>query len=106
MRVIPEKRKEMCPICQHELIDVKYVGEEGIIKNKDDPDYCRDSFENYLDKHGHVCWIEAPKWRRKARGSSEKVVFTVDDYSQMNLEQKLAQETAGDDIIESYFSSN
>jgi hypothetical protein len=41
-----------------------------VIKQKDDPEYCRDSFENFLDKHGHVRWIEAPEWRRKASGSS------------------------------------
>ncbi|MCW4022924.1 MAG: hypothetical protein NWF02_07185 [Candidatus Bathyarchaeota archaeon] len=67
------------PNCQQELIDVKYVGEAGIIKNRDDSDYCRDSFEKYLDKHGHIRWIEAPKWRRKANDSSKQVTITVDE---------------------------
>ena len=71
LKVTPEKRKELCPICQHELQDIKYVGKACVIKHKDDPEYCRDSFENFLDKHGHVRWIEAPEWRRKASGSSE-----------------------------------
>lgn len=73
-----------------------------MIKHKDDPDYCRDSFENFIDKHGHVRWIEAPKWRRKANGSYGSRAITVDDNSQMKLEQKLAVESAEDDIIESF----
>ncbi len=88
LKVTPKKRKELCPICQHELIDIKYVGGACVVKHKDDPDYCRDSFENYLDKHGHVRWIEAPKWRMKASGNSERATTTIDECSQMNLEQK------------------
>ena len=69
LKVTPEKRKEICPICQHELKDIKYVGGACAIKHKDDPDYCRDSYENFLDMHGHVRWIEAPRLRK--RGSYE-----------------------------------
>lgn len=37
-----------------------------------EPDYCRDSFENFLDEHGHVRWILAPKWRRRGSSSFEE----------------------------------
>lgn len=100
LKVTSEKRKELCPICQHELQDIKYVGEACVIKHKDDPDYCRDSFENFLNKHGDVRWIEAPNWRRKASGSSESYENADIDHSQMRLfvDEK--------DLAESYFPSN
>ncbi len=101
LKVTPEKRKELCPICQHELQDIKYVGEACVIKHKDDPNYCRDSFENFLDKHGHVRWIEAQNWRRKTCGSSESNENADDDFSQM----KLIVDKVGD-LIESYFPTN
>jgi hypothetical protein len=28
-----------------------------VIKHKDDPDYCRDSFEDFLDEHGRIRWV-------------------------------------------------
>jgi hypothetical protein len=101
LKVTSEKRKELCPIFQHELVDIKYVGKACVIKHKDDPDYSRDSFENFLDEHGHVRWIEAPKWRRKASGSYGVQEIPDDDYSQM----KLSGDEVGD-LIESYFPSN
>ncbi|WGM88829.1 MAG: hypothetical protein NUK63_07875 [Candidatus Bathyarchaeum tardum] len=61
LKVTPEKRKEVCPICQQELVYIKYVGKTCVIKRKDDPDYNRDSFEDFLDSSEVVRWIMAPK---------------------------------------------
>jgi hypothetical protein len=58
LKVTPEKRKDICPICQHELIYIKYVGKTCVIKRKDDLDYSRDSYEDFLDSAGNVRWIE------------------------------------------------
>jgi hypothetical protein len=43
----------------------------------------------------------APKWRRKASGSSGNQEITYEDYFQVKSESK-----AGDDLINSYFPSN
>ena len=106
LKVTPEKRKEVCPICQHELIDLKYVGVACMIKHKDDPDYCRDSFEDFIDADGRVRWIEAPNWRRRSSGSSGSDEISDYDYSQVKFEQKLIFDKTGDGLIESYFPSN
>jgi hypothetical protein len=67
MKFTPEKRVELCPICNHELKRLKFLGGEGcIVKHRDDPDFTLDSYEDYFDSSGQPLWVEAPKkrWRR------------------------------------------
>ena len=106
MKVTPEKRKELCPICQHELTDIRYVGKACVIKHKDDPEYCRDSFEDFADSAGDVRWIEAPRLHSRGSSSSGSNENTNDDYFNVKFEQKLSANEIGDDLVESYFPSN
>jgi hypothetical protein len=34
LKVTPEKRKEICPICQHELVYINYVGKTCVINGR------------------------------------------------------------------------
>lgn len=60
-------RKDVCPICQHELIDLMYVGGDG------DPHsewWWKDREEAYLDKDGMPKWIPKSKVRSYGDWSS------------------------------------
>ena len=72
-----------------------------MVKRRYDLDYCRDRFEDFFDEHGHVRWIEAPKWRNEANDSSGKNVWAEGNYKKSMLDQE-----AEVDLIESYFPTN
>jgi hypothetical protein len=59
LKVTPEVRKELCPICQSELVEVRYTGsdyEQFLGK--------RDGFADLVE-NGVVVWSEKPHRRRK-----------------------------------------
>ena len=60
MKVTKEVRKALCPICGHDLIDIRYFGGKGIITDRVSPDYKRDSFEDY-EEDGQVVYVECIK---------------------------------------------
>ena len=63
LKVTVEKRKELCPICNYELIDISYCG----VKSLDVK--VRESFEDYLED-GCVAWVERVK-RKYGSGNYE-----------------------------------
>lgn len=52
LKVTPKKRKELCPICQQELVKILYVGNKSLSRNEE-----RDSFEDYVEE-GNCVFIE------------------------------------------------
>ena len=53
LKVTPEKRKELCPLCQHDLIDVEYLGLKSLSSE-------RDAFEDF-EENGLPAWSEKAK---------------------------------------------
>jgi len=47
LKVTIEMRKAVCPICQHDLVRLRYFGGKGIVTDRSSPEYERDSFEDY-----------------------------------------------------------
>jgi len=57
LKVTIEKRKEVCPICQHDLVRVDYFGDKRFVEDRCSLDYVRDSFEDFRED-GRVVWFE------------------------------------------------
>ena len=57
LKVTVEKRKELCPICQHDLIGIDYHGIRSFVKDRCSAEYKQDSFEDY-EENGHPAWSE------------------------------------------------
>jgi len=59
LKVTPEVHKELCPICQSELVDIRYTGS--------DHEQFSDKREGFADfiEDGVVVWVEKPRRRRK-----------------------------------------
>ena len=53
LKVTVEKRKELCPLCQHDLIDIEYHGIKSLSSE-------RDAFEDY-EENGFPAWGERAK---------------------------------------------
>jgi len=64
-KIVVEDKKELCPICQHGLIEIRYCGSKHFILDGDDPEYVRESFEDYREGDNVVCWLE-----RKRKGQA------------------------------------
>ena len=60
LKITVEKRKALCPICQHDLVDIRYCGNKRLACVPE-----RDSFED-LEEDGRVVWVE---YERKKYGS-------------------------------------
>jgi len=48
-------RKEVCPVCQHDLVKLRYFGSKRLSLSKE-----RDSFEDY-EEDGRVVFVEKVK---------------------------------------------
>lgn len=68
LKVTVEKRKALCPICQHDLVGIRYFGVKRIVMDRSSPEYRRDSFEDY-EEDGRVVWGESVK---RGSGSYEE----------------------------------
>ena len=53
LKVTVEKRKELCPLCQHDLIAIEYLGIKSLSSE-------RDAFEDY-EENGFPAWGERAK---------------------------------------------
>jgi hypothetical protein len=60
LKVTVEMRKAVCPICQHDLIGIRYFGVKRIVMDRCSPDYRRDSFEDF-EEDGCPVWGESVK---------------------------------------------
>jgi hypothetical protein len=65
MSFTPERRVELCPICQHELKHLRCLKSGVVVKHRDDPDFVLDSYEDYYDSSGQSLWVAKPRRRRK-----------------------------------------
>jgi hypothetical protein len=60
LKVTVEKRKDLCPICQHDLGAIRYFGVKRIVFDRSSSNYKRDSYEDY-EEDGRVVWVERVK---------------------------------------------
>lgn len=51
-----EDRKQKCGLCGSELVDIEYVGRKPFVVDRLDPEFRRDSFEDYLE-NGYVAYV-------------------------------------------------
>lgn len=63
-------RRDVCPICQHELEDVSYVGDDNYIVRS--AVAFKEWEEPYRDKDGCVKWIPKPKCLNERRTNAEE----------------------------------
>ena len=57
LKITVEQRKQLCPVCQHELGILDYFGIKTFVLNRNRADYKRDSFEDY-EEDGQAVWHE------------------------------------------------
>lgn len=55
LKVSPEIRKEVCPICQHDLVEIRYFGSKPLRLSEE-----MESFEDYAED-GRVVFVEKAK---------------------------------------------
>ena len=72
LKVTPEVRKKLCPICQSELVRIQYSGKKRLYLSEED-----DTFEDYLED-GDVVWVVVKK-RKRIVGARH--VFTPEDFA-------------------------
>lgn len=66
LKVTPELRKEVCPICQHELERLRYCGNKSFVTDKSSTDYKQDAIEDAAedDVLVWIVWKPEKKWLR------------------------------------------
>jgi hypothetical protein len=71
LKITPEKRKQLCPVCNSELVEIRYVGLNS--------EQFRDKREGFADlvEDGVVVWVEVSR-RREIAGARN--LITEDDY--------------------------
>ena len=69
LKVVPEKREVVCPICQHDLIVLRYFGDKYFETDRCSTNFVRDSFEDMYE-NGRCVWFEAPPKKYRS-GSSD-----------------------------------
>jgi len=57
LKVTVEKPKAVCPICQHDIVKLRYFGNKRFVLEKGSSGYEQDSFEE-AEENGRVVWIE------------------------------------------------
>ena len=57
LKVTIERRKELCPICQKELVPLRYLGNRCFIYSKESIDYQQSEFCDF-DEGGGTVWLE------------------------------------------------
>ena len=55
LKITVEKRKSLCPICQHDLIKIGYAGIKRFVTNRNSPSFRRGLFEDY-EEDGRPVW--------------------------------------------------
>lgn len=64
LKITRELKKEICPICGHDLERLRYTGNKSFICDKSAPDYKQNTLED-LTEDGQIVWevCEPVKWR-------------------------------------------
>jgi hypothetical protein len=60
LKVTAEMRKQVCPICNHELVKLWYFGAKKIPLDRSSPDFRRD-FVDELEESGREVWVVATR---------------------------------------------
>ena len=77
LKVTYEVRKMLCPLCQHELIEAKYLGSKVFALAKYAVDYVRDSWMPALEDGYEVWQVVAESDRRKPYASRYRVGLSL-----------------------------
>jgi hypothetical protein len=50
-----ERRRKLCPICSHDVVELRYVGRRWFVLNRESPDF---EFEQFspLEEDGRRVW--------------------------------------------------
>jgi hypothetical protein len=67
LKVVVERKKQVCPICQHELVRLIHCGVRRIVKGRSECGFVPFFYDDLVDVDGSSNWIEAPK--RSFRGN-------------------------------------
>jgi hypothetical protein len=62
LKVTVEKKKSLCPWCQHDLEELRYYGSKRFVLDRDSPLLERESSED-LEEDGRVVWVVVSKGR-------------------------------------------
>lgn len=57
LKVKVEKRKVSCPLCQHELVKLRYFGSKVFVLDRASPYFEREAWDD-LEEDGRVVWVE------------------------------------------------
>jgi len=60
LKVSAELKKQVCPICEHELVKLRYFGDIRFCLDRASPEYQRDLFVD-VEENGRVVWFEDVK---------------------------------------------
>jgi hypothetical protein len=72
LKITPKERRQLCPICQSELVEIRYIGSRfEQFEGK------REGFTDYVED-GVVAWVEVVKSKSIAGARSNRI--TEDDY--------------------------
>lgn len=71
LKVTVEKRKEVCPICQEDYVDLVYSGSKRFVTDVNSPDFKRELLEDYLED-GVPAFTEIVRSSRCGSGSYEE----------------------------------
>ena len=59
LKVTVEKHKDLCPICQEELVKLYHFGNMHIVKDRDSSDYVGCFYDDLVASDGSMNWVEA-----------------------------------------------
>lgn len=59
LKVTPELRKDICPICQHDLEELRYSGSKSFVVDRLSSEYKQDTFEDAFED-GVLVWVAVP----------------------------------------------
>ena len=57
LKITAKIKKNVCPICRHDLKRLDYFGNKDFVLDKDSPDFRRESFEDF-EEDGRQVWFE------------------------------------------------
>jgi hypothetical protein len=70
LKVKVEKRKVLCPLCQHELVKLLYFGSKNFVLDRDSPYFEREALDD-LEEDGRAVWVEDTRPVYSGSGSYE-----------------------------------
>jgi hypothetical protein len=68
LKVKAGKRKVSCPLCQHELVKLRYFGSKAFFLDRDSPYFEREALDD-SEEDGRVVWVEDTRPNFSGSGS-------------------------------------